>query len=404
MKKLHVVLLLCSAAANAAMWLGYIRPATPKQTSLAPSAVRAAPRSKSNEALAAALASGDAAALAAVGFSQDDIRAFKLGRVSSKYFDLMRTAWPKTPSDQYWRNANFNFNKMSPEQRAAQTQAQRELMDGLRSVYGDDMPFPGNQNMAYLSADKRDKIDKIQRDYDDMRQQITGGNNGVLLASDKEKLKLLDQEKERDITAAMTPAEREQYELQSSSTAQTIRNRYGEAIQSEDVYKKVFALQKAFDDQNSAGGTPQQPNAQAGLQNEIKAAIGNDAYASYQRSNDPEFKALSTLETRLSLPADTADQIYSSRNTYATQSQQIAANADLSPDQRKEQLAAVAAQAKADLVSKLGQEGADAYAAQANWITMLNNGNAFSTNPDDAPGGPFNGNGSTVSRYRPPTK
>jgi hypothetical protein len=111
---------------------------------------------------------------------------------------------------------------------------------------------------------------------------------------------------------------------------------------------------------------------------------------------------LSSLESRLSLPPATADQIYASRDTYAAQSQQIASNADLNAQQRKDQLAAIATQAQADLVAKLGQDGADAYSAKASWLQMLKNGNAFTTNASDAPLGQYGG-GTTVARYRTPT-
>jgi len=80
----------------------------------------------------------------------------------------------------------------------------------------------------------------------------------------------------------MTPEEYEQYNLHSSQTAMNIRSRYGDAIQTEDDYKKIFALQKAYDDQYSGqeifmGGPPSQETmvarrtAEQKLQEDIKA-------------------------------------------------------------------------------------------------------------------------------------
>ena len=65
---------------------------------------------------------------------------------------------------------------------------------------------------------------------------------------------------------------------------------------------------------------------------------------------------------------------------------QINADDSLSPQQRKDQIAALAAQAKADLEAKLGSDGAGAFADSTNpWMRMLKNGQAFSTNRNDAP-------------------
>ncbi len=54
------------------------------------------------------------------------------------------------------------------------------------------------------------------------------------------------------------------------------------------------------------------------------------------------------------------------------------------------QIKAIATQATADLQAKLGSEGADAYAQRSNWLRMLKNGNAFSTDPKNAPAGAGN--------------
>ena len=99
-----------------------------------------------------------------------------------------------------------------------------------------------------------------------------------------------------------------------------------------------------------------------------------------QRSNDFEYRTLTALTSRLNLPAGTPEQIYSARDTYAVQSQQINANPALSREERSRQLRALGEQALADLRKTMGTEGAQTYAQRSSWLGILRKGAAFTTN------------------------
>jgi hypothetical protein len=421
MKKLLPILLVLSLAANAALFFrsssrsGAAAPSKTSATSSSTDKSPSASNAKLPDNLAAVLATGDIAALTAAGFSPEDARAITIGRAYAKFNQQMRAARPasKETDEKYWRGSPFsNYNKMAPEQRAAMNKAQRELGDAMRTTFGDDASFNsfGDNRMGFLSTGKRDELRRIDEDYNEMRNDIYREQEGVPLASDRAKAKLLQEEKERDIAAALSPEEYEQYQLHASQTANNIRARYGDAIQSEADYKKIFTLQKAFDAQYPndmfLGGPRSQEEvrarseAQRKLNEDIHTALGEENYAAFQRANDTDYRTLTSLQNRLKLPAGTVDQVYSYRETYAAQSQQINANSDLTPQQRREQLTALANQAKNDLAAKLGQEGADAYAQRAQWLQMLKNGTAFSTNPKDAQAG-GGGLGNSVYPLRP---
>jgi hypothetical protein len=421
MKNLLALLLVISLAANAAMLFRSSAPsgasASGKPAASTPpvGGISSGPRSILPADLAAALASGDIAALTAVGFSAEDARAINIGRAFAKFRAQTRAIRPDATGadEKYWRSSFLsNYNKMTSEQRTAMNKAQRELSEAMRTALGDEGeldPFSNNRN-KFLPVGKRDTLRRIEQDYSEMTSELYRDQNGIQLASDRAKIKLLNDEKERDIAAALTPEEFEQYQLHSSQTANSISNRYGNAIQSEEDYKKIFALQKAFDTQYPndmfMAGPPSQDvmrarsDAQRKLNDDIRAAIGEDNFAVYQRANDNDYKTLTSLQNRLTLPTGTADQVYSMRDTYAAQSQQINANGDLTSQQRREQLTALANQAKTDLTGKLGEEGANAYAQRAQWMQMLKNGSAFSTNPKDAQGGNPSGY-NTVYPVRP---
>lgn len=365
----------------------------------------------------AALASGDRPALLAAGVSEEVARNLTLGRAFDKFQARARALRPAAQNGgRYWRrDPGFNPETVPKEQRAEINKAQREFSDAVRDAVGEDLDslFSGREpRYAFLPAAKREQLRRIEQDYADMEQQVYTDQDGIQLPADREKIRLLRLEKDRDITAALTPAEREQYELRNSPTAMAVRIRYGDAVQNEEDYRKIYALQKAFDDQypnpNLTGGAPLSPEAQRArndadrqLQNDILAAIPADQLAAFQRANDPDTKTVNALVQRLNLPATTNDAVLSVRDAYAAQSIEIAANTALSTNDRRAQLRELANKAQAELQTTLGTDGAQVFAQRAQWLNVLKSGTAFSTNPKDATSGMRNIN-TTIYPVQPP--
>ena len=419
--KLAPLILGGSLVANAAL-VGYIfhLRGSSGAAANAPSAAVASPRSAPTAAgtaqLQVALVSGDVAAMEAAGFSPDVIRAIRIGRAFDKFQAATRALRPKPRDEKFWQRGNRDSGRMAIEARVEQRKAQRELSEAMSDAYGNDLESifsDRDGQLSFLSAAKRDQLSRIERDYQDMEAQIYAEQEGIQLPSDRDKLKLLRAEKERDILAMLTPEEREQYELHLSNTANTVRARYGDAIATEEQYRKIVALKKALDDEwkpklESFQGSRTPPEvmrayneAQDKVAEAIKAAVSPDDWARAQQANDQDYRALSSLTQRLNLPAPAAPAVIAARDSYAAQSAAINADASLTPAQRRSQLQDLAKQAQNALQSTLTSEGAEAYAQRAQWINLLKNGQAFSTNPKDATRPRF-GVGSSVHPLPPP--
>jgi hypothetical protein len=218
--------------------------------------------------------------------------------------------------------------------------------------------------------------------------------SGIQLASDKQRLALLRAERDRDIAALLSPAEIAEYDLRNSNTSLALRTRFGDAIQSEDDFRKLYALQKAFDDKFALDPSGQRPTpefmqqraaAERQLQDEFRAALGDEKFASLQRASDQELRAVDALASRLNLPAGTADRIAANREALAAESQKINNDSSLGMTERRAKLQELASRARTELAQTLGSEAADAYAQRASWLSLLQNGVAFATNPKDSP-------------------
>jgi hypothetical protein len=356
------------------------------------------------EALRAALASGDAAALAAAGVSPDIARDLMIGRTFSRMAEKVRASQSKATADEKWWRSRPGF--ASAGSREQQLVARRELSDALIAAFGDDLGLGGadQSQLAFLPVEKRDALRRINQDYDEMMAKFSAG--GVQLASDREKLRLLRIERERDIAALLTPEERLAYEMRTSISGNIVRSRYGDAIESEAEFQKIYALQKAFDEQYSREAlsgriSPEvlraRSEAERRMDTEIRAAVGDERYAALRRAADPDVRTIDALASRLNLPSATTNNVLASRDSYSTASQRIANDASIPIPERRAQIQALAEQAKSELTRSLGSEGAEAYTQRSPWINMLQSGMAYSTTPPEgAPGLLLPGGGQSV--------
>ncbi|MBL9186051.1 MAG: hypothetical protein JNK23_01095 [Opitutaceae bacterium] len=380
--KPFALLLAASLAANAAFVAVFVTQSPSAPPAPAASAPLAASRGASADALRTALASGDAAALEAAGLSRDLARELALGRTIGRLADQARGGAP-AGDGRWWTNRH------AAATREAQAAARRQLSAALAAALGIDLGLGADPaQFAFLPAAKRDQLRRITDDYDEMIAKFSA--SGLQLPSDRERLRLLRAERERDIAALLTPEEKLAYDLRTSPSAATVRNRYGDAIESEAEFQRVYALQKAFDEKYSREAlvgriSPEtlraRSEAERQLDADLRAAVGDDRYAALRRAADPDVRNLDSLVSRLSLPSTATDTILAARDTYAAASQRINADTSISVPERRTQIQALAERAKADVTRTLGTEAGTTYAQVSPWINHLSGGLAYSTQP-----------------------
>ncbi len=341
---------------------------------------------QNSSALQAALASGDVNALIAAGVSPETARELALARKLAQLAAKAR-AQATTSGDGKWWRTRAHVLSAAREQSLA---ARRELSEALLAAFGDDFGLGGSDpsQLAFLSPAKREALRRITQDYDEMMGKFSA--SGVQLASDRERLRLLRAERERDIAALLSPDEKLAYDLRTSPASATIRNRYGDAIESEAEFQKIFALQKSFDDKFprealtgriSPDVLRARSEAERQLDANLRATLGDDRYNALRRAADADLRNVESLATRLNLPATTTNDVATTRDAYAAESQRINNDTSVPFPQRRTQIQELATRAKTDLVRTLGSEAAEAYGQTSPWVNHLQNGTAYSTTP-----------------------
>src|SRR5439155_26100535 len=124
-----------------------------------------------------------------------------------------------------------------------------------------------------------------------------------------------------------------------------------------------FQLRRNYEERlvpTLAGGPPgpeemrQRMEAQKLYEEQVKAALGDQRYADYQRATDYNYRQTSQLVARLGLPAETAGQVYALQKETQQRIGPIFGNRELSPEARNEQISALAAEVETKLIGALG--------------------------------------------------
>jgi hypothetical protein len=174
----------------------------------------------------------------------------------------------------------------------------------------------------------------------------------------------------------------------------------------EQEYVSIFPLQKAFDEKYNDNrsydpfGNPhtepverdqnywkERQAAEKKLQDDIRAIIGEERFAESIRRQDQDWQQLEAATRRLALAPDTPQKLFALRDPASAAIQQIVENPALTNDQRKAELATLAAKTRAEVRAALGEEGAQAYFKNNGmaWLKELEKGNTVSFR-DDSPG------------------
>ncbi len=401
--KLSPLLLASSLAANAALVIAFVvgsagdsasTPSTSSDTSAAAAgaARRAGPPGQAgvDPKLWSKLPGNDwpalIASLRAKGYPPAVIRAILAAQIDEGFRARRKALEPTAGDTPFWKNPTRD-----PKMMAALRDLGREEQKILKDLFGTDPSADDPMSAVYeerrlggVPAEKHDQVRQIMQQFDDLRNDIYerargGGGTISILPDEQAKLNQLDLAQHAEIAKLLPPQELEDFDLRTSPTAESLRYQLTAFNATEDEFRALYRLQAAFDNQwGRLYSTPSQEEmrargvAQGELLKQIETALGSDRFAAYQRATDYGYRQASTLVARLELPPETADQLYTVQKDVQKRMQTIATDRSLPPDQRTQQLAALAEEATTKVTAALGQRGFEAYKQNGGqWLQNL---------------------------------
>lgn len=366
------------------------------------------PATGDGKAIATALQGGDLERLRdelrAAGVEEDLVRSIVAARLWKRYEGKFKALQPAPdPNRPWWKNDEDGmWGGQTKEQREQSRALRDEQKAEMERLLGKDPNAPAanpwlERQYGFVPAEKREELQRLEQDYNELANEMRRESRGFTLPADQEKLRFLEEEKRRDLAAVLTPEEMEAYELRQSRTAQNLRWRMTQMDATEGEFRTIFEFQKEFDERfneydqfgNRTRSMSQDDwkarnEAEKAMKEQIKAALGQDRYAAYLRSQDGDYQQLRNATRRFELPPDTPNKIYALRNEVPQAAAKIADDAALTTEQKKAALKKLADETRARVSGTLGAEVAEAYFKNngMQWLKQMEQGTIVTFNEE----------------------
>jgi hypothetical protein len=221
------------------------------------------------------------------------------------------------------------------------------------------------RRLAFLPEEKRDAVRGILEQYDATERAIRDReleDGDPITAAERLRLRRVREERSQQLDAALTPDEKQWYELWMSPSANAVRHSMYGMDATEQEFLDVYQLRRQFDDQwnpdeidwNNDSWVNNYQQARADLEAQIRQQLGDDRYMQYRRGSDPDYHHLNTAVSRYGLPRSKANEAYDIKLTVQQMTAQIQTNPSLTPQQKDEAAAAARAEEEASLRQLLG--------------------------------------------------
>jgi hypothetical protein len=217
-----------------------------------------------------------------------------------------------------------------------------------------------------LSPDKAARVEKIKRDYDELRtkaatdyaaagKDFPGGLNGFL-----KQLALLEREKRKDLAAVLTPPELEDFELRETTAGKTVQRVLGDSDATEEQRRAVFRLEREFEDRFALtfdlkpAALLEREVARQAVYEKIRAAVGDELCVTWLSGNYPDFVPLAELATRQGLPTEASLDLWRVKSEFNQRRLKLNATEGLTPAQARAAHAALAREIEVRLIGVVG--------------------------------------------------
>jgi hypothetical protein len=329
--------------------------------------------------------------LRSIGCPEQTIRDLVIADVDKLFAARLLSVNPAARELSYWQ-ADDKDLETSAGYRERQRQ-QREIDFAKRQVLHDllglDLVAERNKvlgtedrfgrRLGFLPDAKRNQVRMLLESYNDAELEIrqkTWEEGDTLTAEDKERLKGLQEQREKAIAGVLSPSELEGYELAMSPLAYQVRDSLFGMKASEQEYLTVYNLQKEFrakwseEAPQDAQQHAEWEAARAEMQAQLKEKLGEARYLEYQRAQDPDFRELAVAAARYQVPARVAAEIYEYKQVVLEHRALVDGNRSLTAAQQQAALEALAAETDQTVRAALGDKAYNQYlrSGQGAWL------------------------------------
>ncbi len=321
------------------------------------------------------------ARLKAEGYPFALLRAMVQAQLREQFADRFRAAYESAEVQPYWIRGSSAVR--DPKLNLTLGALARELREHERRLLGDEWMFaeasPSDLVRRYgtLPNEKILAVARINDDYNDLRSQIAIEARGIALPEDRERLILVEKERQADLARLLTPEELENYDLRAGSTSSRLRSQLTAFEPSESEYRALYRLYQQLDRDFGRTETltreqrSQRAEAEKQLGPQIAAALGADRYADYQRTTDPSWLTAHRAVDQLDLPKAALAPLAAIQKDITQRAEALRNDRALTAEQRSTHLMTLEQEALGRLASVMGTRFEDYKAEYGYWLQPL---------------------------------
>jgi hypothetical protein len=333
------------------------------------------------------------ARLRAIGCPEQTIRELIIADLDKLMAPELRSAYGRRDELKYWHSEeeemaiNIDRRELARKEREIE-QRKRDIIREL--VHGDlareRMKLSGQDDLnerrlAFLPEERRTQIRESIEKFNDAEAKIREkdlDDAESLSSADRAQLRELHRQREAELNSLLSPAEREQFDLWLSPTANSVRYALYGMNATEQEFVGIYRARKAFDDRwEKADVDLLDENAQRQREAErtqveaaIQQSLGDSRYAEFKRGQDEDYHRLNALATRYKLPREKAIEAFGYKKVVADYRSQVRADPSLNPQQKSDALKAIGDETESAVRSLLGNKAYRYYlrTGQGAWV------------------------------------
>jgi hypothetical protein len=333
------------------------------------------------------------ARLRAIGCPEQTIREIIIADLDKVMAPELQALYGRRAELKYWHSEEEEM--ANDVDRRELTKKERELekrkRDIVRELVSADlarerMKQSGNEDyverrLAFLPEERRTQVRELMEKFDEAEQKIREkelDDGEPLSLADRQQLRALHQQRESELSAALSPQEREQFDLWLSPTANSVRHALYGMNASEQEFQTIYRARKPFDDRWAKhdvdlldeAAQRQRATEQAQSEEIIRQQLGDPRYAEFKRGEDEDFHRLNALATRFKLPKEKIVEAYGYKKVVSDYRAQVQADPNLSSQQKTDAFRAITDETEKALRSLLGDKAVRYYlrTGQGGWV------------------------------------
>lgn len=320
--------------------------------------------------------------LRAIGCPDETIRDIIIADVNKLYDRKKKEIKGEPKKFEYWKGGN-PFAVMIDSELTKKLKALDDEKNGVLRALGIEpdakaqmaqMMNPFETMMDFLPEDKKVQVIKVMTDM--QTKMADAGKDG----NDPEAMGKAMKDMETKLKAILTPQEYLDYQLRFGMTANMMRSQIAGFDPNEEEFMKVFKLREAFDSDFSPlarmnESDEQKKNREAAekqLKENIKAQLGPERYADYERAQDWNFQQIYRSVKKADLGTAEAVKVYDMKKVAEAEVNKVRSNSDLTQEQKNQALQGIQQQTEASMKGVLGDKGWEQYNRGNNTFWLKN--------------------------------